>query len=252
MMEIYLSGSCTKKEQEYLKEFGCLFLLNTFYDMRTWKNNKIIEFINIPKISFMLDSGAFTFMNSGKEVNWKQYVDEYADFINKYNIEYFIELDLYGIIGVEKTEKIRRQIEKKTGMPPIPVYHGTMPISYYRELCLNYPYVAISSTGTIKSSKWTNNTKLLKQVIKIGHSYDTKLHGLGYTRLSNINSQEVLFDSVDSTSWINGSRFAARYDIRYGKIIRKDYPNMGITADTFNKHNCKVWIEKQKELYYNH
>ena len=115
----------------------------------------------------MLDSGAFTFMNSGKQVIWKQYVDEYIAFINKWDIERFIELDLYGVLGVEKTEKIRRYIERYTGKKPIPVYHGTMPISYFRMLCQNYPYVAISATGTIESSKWTKNTKALKQVIKI-------------------------------------------------------------------------------------
>src|SRR5699024_4587402 len=126
-----------------------------FYELRKniWREQDICNVLEKVKL-FMLDSGAFTFMNSGVEVNWKSYVDEYVCFINKYSIKYFVELDLYGIIGVEKTENIRKRIENKTGKKPIPVYHGTMPISYFRALCQNYPYVAISATGTIESSKW--------------------------------------------------------------------------------------------------
>ena len=198
----------------------------------------------------MLDSGAFTFMNSGKEVNWKTYVDEYIAFINKYDIQYFIELDLYGVLGVETTEKIRRYIEHHTGKKPIPVYHGTMQVSYFRKLCQEYPYVAISATGTLESSRWTRNTKALKQMIKIGHSYGTKIHGLGYTRLSNINKPEVMFDSVDSTAWLSGARFGVIYLKRDGNIIKKKLPKQ--KGEFYNKRNAKVWIDKQKELYYNH
>lgn len=251
-MNLYLSGSYTNTERQYLRDFGCLFLLNTYYDMRTWDKQNVLDLITIPKCAFMLDSGAFTFMNSGREVHWKSYVDEYISFINKYDIKYFIELDLYGVLGVNKTEKIRKYIEHHTGKKPIPVYHGTMPVSYFRKLCEGYPYVAISATGTLESSRWTRNTKALKQIIKIGHSYGTKLHGLGYTRMSNINNPEVLFDSIDSTSWLSGCRFGIWYNLRNNKIVKKNCSNMGITKNQFNKHNAKVWVDKQKDLYYNY
>lgn len=251
-MELYLSGSYTNSERQYLRDFGCLFLLNTYYDMRTWNKQNVIDLITIPQCSFMLDSGAFTFMNSGKKVHWKTYVDEYIAFINKYDIQYFIELDLYGVLGVETTEKIRRYIEHYTGKKPIPVYHGTMPVSYFRKLCQEYPYVAISATGTLESSKWTRNKQALKQIIKIGHSYGTKLHGLGYSRLENINKPDVLFDSVDSTSWLSGCRFGTWYDLKHGELKQKNMAGYGITRENFNRHNAKIWIDKQKELYYNH
>lgn len=254
-MELYLGGSYDKCSIIQSNKCGNLFVLQTFYDLRGMNNEKVLELINLPQKCFMLDSGAFTFMNSGKKVNWKQYVDEYCEFINKYDIENFIELDLYGVLGVETTEKIRRYIEKKTNKKPIPVYHGTMPVSYFRELCQKYSYVAISATGTIESSKWTTNKKALKQLIKIGHSYGTKLHGLGYTRLDNINKPEVLFDSVDSSSWLYGSRFGVMYKMRHGQMVQinaKDYMT-GIrrTHNEWIEINMPVWIEKQRQLYYN-
>lgn len=251
MMELYLSGSLTADEIDKLENFGCLFLLQTFYEMRKWKHEKVIKVISSTNC-FMLDSGAFTFMNSGKKVNWKNYVDEYIDFINKYDIKYFIELDLYEILGTERTEKIRRYIEKKTCKNPIPVYHGTLPVSYYRFLCQKYPYVAISATGTIESSKWTRDKKVLKQFIKIGHGYGTKIHGLGYTRLSNINNPTVLFDSVDSTAWLSGARFGTWYALKHGKICSIKMCGMGIDRKSYNENNLEVWLKKQKELYYNY
>lgn len=249
-MELYLSGSVTNDVWKHLKIYDCLFLLQTFYEMKTWKADKIEKALRSTHC-FMLDSGAFTFMNSGKKVVWKQYINEYIEFIKRWDIDRFIELDLYGVLGVENTEHIRKYIEKKTGKKPIPVYHGTLSVSYFRELCQKYPYVAISATGTIESSKWTRNKKALKQMIKIGHSYGTKLHGLGYTRLENINNPEVQFDSVDSTAWLSGARFGTWYYMKHGKICSKSMSNKGVTGKQFNDNNLKVWIDKQKELYYN-
>ena len=191
MMELYLAGATTKQHIDILRKYKNKYMLQTFWDMRKKKDSDVRYIISSCE-KILLDSGAFTFMNSGKKVHWKTYVNEYIEFINTYDIQNFIELDLYGVLGVEMTEKIRRYIEHYTGKKPIPVYHGTLPVSYFRMLCQNYQYVAISATGTIESSKWTKNKKILKQIIRIGHSYGTKLHGLGYTKLENLNNLEVI------------------------------------------------------------
>lgn len=44
--------------------------------------------------SYLLDSGAFTFMNSAKRADFDSYVDRYIDFINEYNVPLFFEMDL--------------------------------------------------------------------------------------------------------------------------------------------------------------
>lgn len=247
MIELYLAGANCLQDINLFKEYGCLFMLETFYDMKKWDGSKIKNVLSIP-CKIIIDSGAFTFMNSGQKVDWKQYVNEYIKFINKWDIKYFIELDLYGILGVEKTEKIRKRIEQKTGKKPIPVYHGTMPISYLRKLCSEYPYVAISATGTIAPSKWVKNKKLLKQVVKIAHSYGCKVHGLGYTRLSELNNPEIGFDSIDSTAWLSGARFGRVYTIKHGKIFYKDVRGIDSKREDLNRKNLTLWIKKQKEL----
>lgn len=245
-MELYLSAGTHKPDCQILVQNKVKFLLLSFYELRRWTSQDL-QMIKQPE-KFMLDSGAFTFMNCGREVNWKEYVNDYIKFINKWDIKYFVELDLYGILGVEKTEKIRKRLEEKTGKKPIPVYHGTMPLSYFRKLCSEYPYVAISVTGTLESSKWTRNTKVLKQVVRIGHSYGCKLHGLGFTRFGELNCPQVGFDSVDSTTWLSGARYGLWYVIKHGKIKQINKAGYGIDRLTFNNNNAKIWIELQNNL----
>lgn len=253
-MNLYLGGSISSCEQMYLKEYGCNFLLQTFYDLKNKQEKYIREILSIPKKDFMLDSGAFTFMNTGKKgVDWKEYISKYIEFINKYKIKYYIELDLYSILGVDSTEKIRDFLYENTGIFPIPVYHGTMPLSYYRDLCKKYPYVAISATGTIESSKWTRNKKILNKVINIGKSYNTKLHGLGYTKLDFLNNQDLSFDSVDSSSWLSGARYGCHYYIKHSNIfMASENTNLGYKKRSHSEWaeiNLKAWIYMQKKLY---
>lgn len=113
-MELYLGGSYDKVCIHESKKSNNLFILQTFYDLRSMKTEKVKCLIELPKIRFMLDSGAFTFMNSGKKVVWEQYINEYIEFINKWDIDRFIELDLYGVLGIENTEHINKNKTKHT------------------------------------------------------------------------------------------------------------------------------------------
>lgn len=197
-----------------------------------------------------MDSGAFTFMNSGKKVHWKTYVDKYIEFINKYDIKQFFELDLYTLpdVGIEKTNKMRKYIEHHTGKKSIPVFHACMGLKMYRELCQQYDYIGIGASGITDECKWTKNKVLLKQMVKIANSYGTKVHGLGYTRLSNINKEEVPFYSVDSSAWI-GSRFNTRYDIRNGILVNSNATQKGMRLKDWKQldlHNLAQWRKIQQ------
>lgn len=247
-MKIYLAGSVTKEDEILLKEYGLKYFLQTFYDLRSFKDEKVQRFLKLPSEEFLLDSGAFTFMNSGKEVNWKKYTDEYISFINKWEIKQFIELDLDHVLGVEKTIKIRKYLEYHTGRKSIPVFHAIRGMKYFREMCSEYPYIAIAASGIVKGiDEYVKNKKLLIQLLKIAHSYGCKVHGLAYTRLSNINTLEVPFDSVDSTAWLSGARYGTWYDLRHGKIKQTNKAGYGIDGVTFNRNNAKIWVEIQKE-----
>ena len=74
---------------------------------------------------FILDSGAFTFMNGkeAKNIVWDEYVELYAKTINDYNIEKFIELDIDSVVGLNEVERLRKKLERLTQKQPIVVWH---------------------------------------------------------------------------------------------------------------------------------
>ena len=81
-MKIFLAGPSSKKflENEYSR---CRYILESFYSMTDW----LIPIIKNCEF-FLLDSGAFTFMNSkkGVDVNFNDYLTKYIDFINEFII----------------------------------------------------------------------------------------------------------------------------------------------------------------------
>lgn len=253
-MKIFLADNyghfkCILKNTGYDKSVLPIYLLQTFYDLKG-VNHKQIEKMLGTCDEFLLDSGAFTIMNSGKKVHWKSYVDEYIKFINKYDIQQFFELDLYTLpdVGIEKTVKMRKYIEYHTKKKCIPVFHACMGMKMYRELCEEYDYIGIGASGLTDECKWTKNTKLLKQVVNIANSYGVKVHGLGYTRLSNINKTEIQFYSVDSSAWV-GSRFNTRYDIKYGMLAQSNATEQEERLADWKQldmHNLKVWRKIQQ------
>lgn len=97
-MKIYLAGDVLDRLRyiNFDKNKMPIYLLQTFFDMRKRRERDNERTIHGCK-EFLLDSGAFTFMNSGKKVHWKTYVDEYIEFINRHDVQQFFELDLYTL-----------------------------------------------------------------------------------------------------------------------------------------------------------
>ena len=96
-MKIYLAGSGWEK----------LWMQRSFYSF-----NRLESFAYISKkeetiiekyTDFLLDSGAFTYLNGLKseKVNWDNYIEKYSSFINLNNINLFFELDIDSIVGTK-------------------------------------------------------------------------------------------------------------------------------------------------------
>jgi hypothetical protein len=237
-MRVYLAGTGhTKLWQE--KSFFDFFRLQTFYHI----SNK--EALDIHKYKgFLLDSGAFSFF-SGKKVDWNDYTTKYIDFINKYDVECFFELDLYSIIGIKETEKLRNRIEKKTQKKSIPVFHKMLGIHYYKTLCDNYDYIAISASG-LYDSKWTRQQpEKLEQMVRYATKCSTKVHGLGYTKIEML--KKIPFYSVDSTSWLSGNRFGHIYRFNGSGFTKAPKPNgKRVRTNLTVVNNFNEWVKYQQ------
>ena len=90
---------------------------------------------------FLLDSGAFTFMiNMRKTVNWEEYLEQYADFINRNRITKYFELDIDTVVGYPQVLKYRKKLELLTGRQCIPVWHKSRGLKEFKKMCDEYPY----------------------------------------------------------------------------------------------------------------
>ena len=224
-----------------------VYVLESFYSMQEWQKPMLNRFK-----SFLLDSGAFTFLNSVKtqaNADFERYADQYADFIREYHIKHYFELDIDGIVGLKEVERLRNRIEQRSGVQCIPVWHKNRGKDYFLSMCRDYKYVSIGGIVT-KEINPQLYQRLFLWFISTAHKYGTKIHGLGYTNLEGLTKYH--FDSVDSTTWTMGTRIGAAMIFDKGRIIRKDSiigakKIRSIREDIdINLHNFKEWIKFQK------
>lgn len=240
-MKLFLAGSGRKHylEEDLLKS---RYILESFFYFDDWQTELLTS-----SRSFLLDSGAFTFMNSKnkKDVDWNTYADKYIDFIISNNIEHFFELDIDAIVGYEKVKQIRQKIEAKTGKQSIPVWHRSRGPQEYINLCKQYSYIAIGGFAIKDISR--KEYGYIHKLLDKANSYGTKVHGLGFTPP---DVEKYAFYSVDSSSWTSGSRFASVYLFSNGKIscIQKNPNRRLIDYKSLDKHNLNQWLKYQKYL----
>lgn len=197
---------------------------------------------------FLLDSGAFSFMHESKgKVDWEAYLEQYIAFINRNKIKKFFELDIDYQIGYERVKVLRRKLENATGVQPIPVWHKTRGLDEFKRMCEEYSYVAVGASGINEDSKWTRkNPELLRYLVKIAHANKSKIHGLGYSSVSNLKTMH--FDSVDSTAWTTGNRFGFIWRFTGDDMEKVAVAGQGRRIGDSRAvafHNYKEWIKFQ-------
>lgn len=236
-MKLCLAGTYAKKKILQTNLAEVRFVLESYYYVQPWQAEQIggIE-------HFMLDSGAFTFLNSKRHIDIDEYVEGYIDFINKYDVQYFFELDIDSIVGYDEVKKIRRKIERKTKKRCIPVWHKSRGIREFRNLCKKYDYIAIGGIVTKEISPV--EYFLFNAFCDFAHSEDCKIHGLGFTP---VDLKEYKFDSVDSTSWIAGGRFGKLYEFANGRMYSSQARKRMHYLE-YDKHNLKQFLMFQDFL----
>lgn len=234
-MNIYLAGSGWDKVWRE-RNFFDFCRLETFFGI-TKKETSIIHKYK----SFMLDSGAFSLFG-GKKINLNEYVDNYIRFINENNIDLFFELDIYALIGNDETNAINDRIERETKKRRIPVFHYFLGIDHYKKLCNEFKYISIGASG-MYTSFWTRtHPKKLRKLIDYAHKKNVKVHGLGYTKVDMLH--KMPFDSVDSTTWMNGNRYGSTFVWTGDELIQhKKRDGKRVRTQEVVVHNFFEWIK---------
>ena len=251
-MKIYMAGTMDGNQSHFIKKhyknlMGCdenkidLAILESF----AYADEYIEK--AIPLISdFLLDSGAYTYMagKDGSEVNWEEYIERYANFINKNKVERFIELDIDSLVGYDEVKRLRKLLESKTNKQPIVVWHKSRGKDEFLKMCDEYPYVAIGGlvTKEIKRTEY----KVFPWFINEAHKRDAKIHGLGLTNIEAIKKYH--FDSVDSSSWTAGNRFGHISKFTGNDIVYYTKPEGTRLKDSREvaENNFNEWVKFQR------
>lgn len=236
-MKVFLAG--TNVSEDVLKEHKIDYILESFYTIKEWQ----IPYIKECKM-FLLDSGAFTFMNSNKgKVDFDQYLNDYISFINKYDVKYFFELDIDSIVGYEKVKEMRKALEEGTGKKCIPVWHKSRGLEEWHRLTKEYDYIGLGGFA-IKEIK-PKEYKYISPLLNIAKENGCKVHGLGFTNLKALRRYH--FYSVDSTSWLSGQKYGTLYIFQDGTLKSIRYKDRRIgNYKKGNYHNIEEWIKFQK------
>lgn len=233
-MIVYLAGENAEAWKK--RNYFAFNRLASFYYMR----DEAAHIHKFPR--FMLDSGAFTFMNTQKEkqINWQQYAESYGNFVKQYNVQQYLEIDIDGIAGIAAVEQLRKTIESTAGRQCIPVWHKSRGLDYWKRMTQEYSYVAIGGivTQEIKRSEYD----IFNPLLSIARKNNCKVHALGFTNLRGLTRYK--FHSVDSTSWLSGNRFGGVYyfdGTTMQKINKRDGQRVKTNATAI--HNFTEWVK---------
>ena len=239
-------------------------VLESYYYLRKASptvENTIMSYVKSDQCkTFVLDSGAFTYMAQVKngsqvvDVDFDKFVEEYAAFINKWDVQHFFELDVDVVIGLKAVERLRTKLERLTKKKCIPVFHKSRGLDYLYKMCKEYDFIALGGLAIKDFS--VEEKKKLDAFINIAHEHNTKIHGLGFTNVTQLKRYN--FDSVDSTSWLSGSRFGTVYiwDSIQEKFKKYSKPKNKKTVDGFyriaDERNGKEWVRFGRYLERKH
>lgn len=240
-MKLYLAGGNSGYKwagdyNEYIKAQKP-FILESFFYLKGHEE-WIVELRPFFK-DFILDSGAFTYMNNLKESpNWDKYIEEYGAFINKHNIDLFIELDIDVLVGLKEVERLRNKLELLTKKQCIPVWHKSRGLENWKQTTKEYEYVSIG--GIVTKEIKGNEYDVFIPLLKIAAKNNCKVHGLGFTNLKGL--EKYKFYSVDSTAWVYGNRGGFLYLFKNNELTKIQPKNKRLKGRKAAVHNFCQWL----------
>lgn len=213
------------------------YVLESFFAIQN-NNEWLLKMRHLFK-GFLLDSGAFSFMQGQKTDNFEGYLYKYIEFINTNDVDLFFELDLDSVIGLSKTEKMREILEKETGRKCIPVWHRSRGLPYWEDMTKEYKYIAVG--GIVGQEIKRTQYPIFTNLLKLARKNDCKVHGLGFTNIEGM--KKYPFYSVDSTSWLQGNKGGFLYKFTGNGITSIKGPSRRMKGKEAAVHNFTEWLK---------
>lgn len=245
-MRVFLA--CTIRVKDRSKIKNCKYILESFY---SGEKTCLLAMNSVEKDNFLLDSGAFSYINGQKCTKEiiLEYLDRYIEFINKYDVKHFFELDVDKIFGIEFVEKMREKLESKTHKKCIPVWHKSRGIDYWKKMCDEYEYIAVGGFAIkdIKSKEY----RLIKKMVDYAYYKGVKVHGLGFTKTRILENENWRFYSVDSSSWLSAVSRGQKMQIfknGYMQNVNNEKRKIKAIIAKMVEFNFLEWCKYQKYM----
>lgn len=200
-----------------------LNVLISYAYMRNVNDKDTTWIYNVPGVRFLLDCGAFTALNAGKEIN----LDTYMHYLSKWKHKFFgyIALDK---LGDPKQTDINLNKMLKNGFKPIPVHVRGDKKDRMDELFKYNDLVALG--GFRRPHKAEGSPMYVKQ--KMEWAAGRNVHWLGYTRQIMLNTfQPFSCDSSSASSsrrwgrtWLYKDQFTPPMDFSYKEFLQTKIP----------------------------
>lgn len=236
-MKVFLVGQSEYIYKNKIFDFYCLMS----YHYLTPKRSKVIHEFR----DFILDSGIFTYLSAKSKVktdiDWYEYARKYADFVKRYAIRNYVEIDIDRFVGLAEVERLREYLNKTVGWKCMPVWHIDRGWDKWIEICHDYPYVCFGAFITDGLAK--NKYHYIPQFLNEARRHGTKVHGLGFTSMAGLRRYK--FYSVDSSTWTIGNRYGSVFRFRNGAIeVTKKGAGQRIgDQGALAVHNLTEWIK---------
>ena len=213
-MNVYLAGTSVSNPED---ELTLQDLFKRGYKLHSYYHLQLLEKkwfpINIKnKVKMFLDSGAFSAMTQGIEID----INEYIEFIkeNKSFLEIYASLDVISVnakppdIHSAKASLYNTKIMVNAGLNPVPAFHIGEPFKYLEYYVKNFDYIALGVAGNSgpKLIKWMDEC-FSKYICDKNGIPKVKVHGFAVTGLNLM--RRYPWYSVDSTSWVITGRMGA-------------------------------------------
>lgn len=212
-MKVHFAGHEDVKMSKPLKMAGVNYVLASFYQIRKYKGDKALEFINCLNSykHTIIDSGLFTLMFGAKSdtvlteqmiIEWQ---DGYADFVNSTNYKHsIVECDVQKKINPEFAWEMRKKFKTQVKNTIINVYH--LEDGNPDKLIDFSDYIAVSIPELRFNVSKQERDKITRYISHKATTKGKKVHLLGCTELKMLKDFQYCY-SCDSTSWFSGSRF---------------------------------------------
>jgi hypothetical protein len=254
--KLCFAGGEDRKLRDGLYRIGVRHILLSFYYFKKFMRKRSPAEISddIGRFDFvLLDSGGFTFMQAlkeGRDTNMgiREYADLYHSELERkgHIFTACAELDVHEEFSQQEMEDVKDRLTA-AGIPMMPVMHGQS-VGELEDLGWfdKYPYMAVGS-----ALLWGRKVAPeLKEYIKKAKEVGTLLHGFGITTVDAIRTMP--FYSVDSTTWMGGTRYGNTMIFQNGRLRYYDFHKKSVRRRYRKRFedNGLIWadIDREKPL----